>query len=178
MILLLELGVALAQPTAAATPAPAGQAAAAGAQEYLIPGLPPGPPPPADQVQQLAYEIGVAMRCPVCQGMSVADSTSPAAVNMQNRIRELVGAGYSREQIEDSFVESYGEWVLLEPKFNSPLSSVIWVGPWLVVGLGAALAWSTVVQWRKEEDDVPLPSDTGLAPKDRYEERLLAELED
>jgi cytochrome c-type biogenesis protein CcmH/NrfF len=148
-----------------------------GADGYLIPGMPPGTPPPAEQVQQIAHEIGLGLRCPVCQGMSVADSTSPAAVNMQNRIRELVAAGYERQQIEDFFVERYGEWVLLAPT-TSGLNLIVWVGPGLVAGLGLAWAASTILQWRKEEDEVPLPSDVGLAPKDKYEERLLAELED
>ncbi|MCB9766517.1 MAG: cytochrome c-type biogenesis protein CcmH, partial [Alphaproteobacteria bacterium] len=55
------------------------------------------------------------LRCPVCQGMSVADSSSEAAVNMKNRIRELVTAGYTDDQIEDYFIDRYGTWVLLEP---------------------------------------------------------------
>ncbi len=172
--LLLIIGFAFAQEDGPTAPA---EAPDADAQGYLIEDLPPGPPPPEEEVQPIAYAIGVTLRCPVCQGMSVADSTSPAAVNMQNRIRELVRAGYSEDQIKTYFVRSYGEWILLEPT-TSGLNLLIWVGPGIVVGLGAALAWSTVMQWRKEEDDVPLPSDVGLAPKDKYEERLLAELED
>ena len=160
-------------PNAASAPAPA--AAAPGG--FLIEGVPPGPPPPADRVEGLTKHIGSKMRCPVCQGMSVADSTSPAAVNFQNRIRELVAAGYAEDQIKAYFVRSYGEGILLEPTAKG-LNLLVWVGPGLFVGLGLALVWSTVMQWRKEEDEVPLPSDVGLAPKDKYEQRLLAELED
>jgi cytochrome c-type biogenesis protein CcmH len=141
-----------------------------------IPGIPPGPAPPAEQVQNLSYQIGVKLRCPVCQGLSVADSTSIAAIQMQNRIRELVAAGYSEDQIEAYFVERYGEWVLLEPPFRNNL--LIWLGPGLGVGLGLAWAAAVALKWRKEPDDVPLPSDVGLVPKDRYEQRLLAELEE
>lgn len=142
----------------------------------VIPGVPPGPPPPADRVQQLAYDIGVHLRCPVCQGLSVADSTSPAAVAMQNRVRELVAAGYDEAQIKAFFVERYGEWILLEPTTEG-LNLLIWLLPGIGVGLGVAWAAATMLQWRKEPDD-DLPSDRGALPKDRYEQRLLAELEE
>jgi cytochrome c-type biogenesis protein CcmH/NrfF len=146
-------------------------------ESKLIPGIPPGPPPPAGEVQNIAYAIGVKLRCPVCQGLSVADSTSAAAVQMQMRIRELVAAGYSEEQIRAYFIERYGEWIVLDPEVKG-LNLLIWIGPGLLAGLGLAWAASLTVKWRKEEDDVPLPSDVGLVPKDRYEQRLLAELED
>lgn len=142
----------------------------------VIPGLPPGPPPPAEDVSGLSYAIGTKLRCPVCQGLSVADSSSPAAVQMQRRVRELVAAGYSEEQIQDFFIERYGEWILLDPPAEAR-NLLIYVGPGLLLGLGMAWAARTVLQWRKEPDD-DLPSDLGHAPKDKYEERLLAELED
>jgi hypothetical protein len=34
------------------------------------------------------------------------------------------------------------------------------------------------VQWRKEPDEAPLPSDQGLVEMDTYEKALLAELEE
>jgi cytochrome c-type biogenesis protein CcmH len=144
----------------------------------VIPGVPPGTPPPPELVNGLSYEIGSKIRCPVCQGLSVADSSSPAAVQMQRRIRDLVAAGYGEDDIVDFFVERYGEFLLLEPKQNDGRNLVIWAGPGLVLGLGLALALRTVFAWRKKPDDVPLPSDTGHAAKDKYEQRLLAELED
>jgi len=36
---------------------------------------------------------------------------------------------------------------------------------------------SVVASWRREDDDVPLPSDLGKVEMDPYEARLLAELE-
>lgn len=153
---------------------PAGVADAEGSG--LIPGVPPGPRPAPTAVQDLAYQIGTKLRCPVCQGLSVADSTSAAAVQMQNRIRELVAAGYAEDQIQAYFVERYGEWLLLDPPTEGNL--LIWLGPGLGIGLGLAWAAWVALKWRKEPDEVPLPSDEGLVPKDRYEQRLLAELED
>lgn len=173
LLLLSQLALATDPPAPVAPAVLPGETAGS---PGVIPGVPPGPAPPADQVQQLAYEIGVKMRCPVCQGLSVADSTSPAAVAMQNRIRELVAAGYDEPQIKAFFVERYGEWILLEPTTEG-LNLLVWVLPGLAVGLGLAWAASTMLSWRKEPDEA-LPSDRGALPKDRYEQRLLAELED
>lgn len=169
----LWLAAAFAQEPVPAGGPPSAQAASM----YEIPNVPPGPPPPSEQVQALAYQIGAKMRCPVCQGMAVADSTSTAAVQMQQRIRELVAAGYDEDQIRAFFVQRYGEWILLNPE-PTGWNLALRVLPVAALGLGLALAASVVLRWRKEPDDVPLPSDLGLVPKDPYEQRLLAELED
>lgn len=166
-LLLLLLTVAWAQEPAPST---------ASDESVLIDGIPPGPAPSPEVAERLAMKLGAEMRCPVCQGMSVKDSTSAAAVNMLNRIRELAKAGYSEGQIKDYFVDRYGEWVLLEPT-GSGFNWIIWVGPALFLLGGGVFVGSTVTRWSKEEED-ELPSDTGEVAKDRYEQRLLAELED
>jgi len=148
-----------------------------GVGEGLIEGLPPGPPPAAEQVDDLAYHIASRLRCPVCQGLSVADSSSEAAVMFQRRIRELVAAGYTEDQINDYFVDRYGQWILLDPPARG-LNVLLWIGPALLGGLGTAWAAGVVIQWRKEPDDNPLPSDEGLVEMDEYERALLDELED
>jgi cytochrome c-type biogenesis protein CcmH/NrfF len=183
-MLALYCAAAWAQAPAPAPPAGLGPlpgvaapAPAQGEEGTMIPGVVPGPPPPAEAVQNLAYKIGTKLRCPVCQGLSVADSTSAAAVQMQMRIRELVAAGYDEEQIRTFFIERYGEWIVLDPEVKG-LNLLIWIGPGLLGGLGLAWSMALMMRWRKEKDDVPLPSDVGLVPKDRYEQRLLAELED
>lgn len=142
-----------------------------------IPGLPPGPPPPADQVEPNAYAIAKTLRCPVCQGLSVADSTSEAAVMFQRRIRELVAAGYTEDQIRDYFVERYGEWILLDPTTQG-MNAVLYLVPALLLGAGAVWIGGTITTWRKEPDEVPLPSDEGLVEMDDYERRLLEELDE
>lgn len=168
------LGLALAQ-----TPSAGGELGAIEEGEDLsvIPGIAAGEPPPPEEVAVLAQHIGQQLRCPVCQGLSVADSTSPAAVNMQRRIKVLVAAGYTEADIKAFFIERYGEWLLLAPPADRR-NMLIYVGPGLVLGGGLAWAAYTMMVWRKEPDEVPLPSDEGHAPKDRYEQRLLAELED
>ena len=85
--------------------------------------------------------------------------------------------GYTEDQIRDYFVASYGEWILLEPP-PTGLNWLIWLGPAIAGGLGLSWVGATVLVWRKEPDEVPLPSDQGLVALDDYEARLLAELEE
>jgi cytochrome c-type biogenesis protein CcmH len=163
-------------------PAAAGEpetASAPAAVSESLPGdlPPPGPSPGPEQVEPLTYEIASGLRCPVCQGLSVADSPSPTAVAMKDRVRELVVAGYTEEQINDYFIARYGEWVLLSPPAKG-LAWLLWLGPAGLLGLVLAWAIAVATSWRREEDPVPLPSDVGLVPKDPYEAQLLSELED
>ena len=143
----------------------------------LIPGMQPGPPPAEQSIDPITQRLAEGLRCPVCQGLSIADSGSEAARAIQNRIREMVAAGYTEEQVEDYFVSKYGEWILLEPP-PSGINWLIWLGPAVAGGFGLTWAAATVSQWRKEPDEFPLPSDEGMVAKDKYEARLLAELEE
>lgn len=143
----------------------------------LIPGIPPGPPPDPSTVDAATHEVARTLRCPVCQGLSVADSTSEAAVMFQGRIRELVAAGYTDDQIRDYFLDRYGEWILLDPGTGG-LNVMLYLVPGLLLGLGAAWVAGTATAWRKEPDDVPLPSDQGLVEMDEFEKRLLKELDE
>ena len=142
-----------------------------------IPGLPPGPPPPADQIDAITHVISDKLRCPVCQGLSVADSNAPTAVAMHKHVRALVAKGYTEADIRVFFMDTYGEWIVLDPEPEG-IHMIIWLGPGLAAGLGLAWALSTVAKWRREPDEV-LP---GVAPTaqalDPFEQQLLAQLDD
>jgi len=95
----------------------------------------PGPEPSvAERGEALAREL----RCPDCQGLSVADSPTSSAREIRRQIDELVAGGASDEAVRDHFVARYGEWILLAPS-----SPVPWLVPLAVVIAGAAglVAW-------------------------------------
>lgn len=186
MILALALAALASDPTVgvdAAPPPPAPEALPAAAQpaadDARIPGVTPGTPPPPDQIDRVAREIGLGLRCPVCQGLSVSDSTSSTAVTMQQRIRELVALGYDSTQIEAYFVSKYGEWVLLAPPVSG-INQLVWFGPLaaVVVGLGIAALRTR----GRDEDDGPdtVVEDDGRGPSaaDPRVEALLREVDD
>jgi cytochrome c-type biogenesis protein CcmH len=63
----------------------------------------------------LAHRIASELRCPDCQGLSVADSTSPSALEIRRQIDALVAKGRSADEVRQTFVDRYGEWILLTP---------------------------------------------------------------
>jgi cytochrome c-type biogenesis protein CcmH len=81
-------------------------------------------------------DIASKLRCPVCQGVSIADSPSSMATKMRGQVRDLVAKGYSEEQVMRYFERSYGEFVRLEPPLRG-LNVMLWVLPGLVL-LGGA----------------------------------------
>lgn len=91
-----------------------------------------------DALTKRTHEIASLLRCPVCQGLSIADSPSEMAVNMKAQVRSMLERGFTREQIENYFVRAYGEFVLLEPKFEG-VNALVWLLPIAALLGGAAI---------------------------------------
>jgi cytochrome c-type biogenesis protein CcmH len=90
------------------------------------------------ELDRRTHEVGSLVRCPVCQGMSVADSPSEMAVNMKGQVRELLARGYTEEQILEYFERSYGQFVLLRPKFEG-VTAAVWIIPVLALLAGVGI---------------------------------------
>ena len=74
------------------------------------------------------YLIGKEIRCPVCQGMPIADSPADMAQSMMKRVRTLHAEGKSKEEIFQYFIGSYGEWVILKPR-SLGVTIFVWLLP-------------------------------------------------
>lgn len=108
--------------------------------------------------------ISSRLRCPVCQGESIAESPSGLARELQGVVREQVAAGRSDAQIEAFFQQRYGGWVLLDPPRRG-VTLVLWLLPAVALAGGAAIVvsfWSS--RRRLVEDAGPEVSDAGPAP--------------
>ncbi|MEM6702313.1 MAG: cytochrome c-type biogenesis protein [Acidobacteriota bacterium] len=101
-------------------------------------GEPLGEPLEGEALEEASRAIGGKMRCPVCQGMAISASPSPMAVAMSEQVRDLLGNGYTSEQVWSYFEGSYGEFVRLEPKPEG-LNWLVWLVPPIAL-LGGALA--------------------------------------
>jgi cytochrome c-type biogenesis protein CcmH len=145
-------------------------------QPPLIEGVEPGPPPPDDQVDARTQAITSVLRCPVCQGLSVADSTSAAAVMMQRHTRALVAAGYDPMDIEDYYVSKYGQFILLDPK-DDGMNRLAWVGPLLAAGFGLWMA-ATFLRVSSSRGAAPAAASALPGDRDPYAQRLLSEVDD
>lgn len=105
-------------------------------------------------LHQRTQEVASLLRCPVCQGLSVADSPSEMAVNMKGQVRELLARGFTQEQILAWFERSYGQFVLLKPKMNG-LGAAVWILPILAIAIGVVI----VISKTKKLEQPPLATD-------------------
>ena len=116
----------------------------------LPPGQPEGRPLSGPALEQRTHEVASLLRCPVCQGMSVADSPSTVALDMKQHVRELLARGYTQEQILNYFETSYGQFVLLKPR--NPL---VWILPVVVLLVGVVLVIVTLRRLTATENREP-----------------------
>jgi len=106
-------------------------------------------PPPASDRAQI---IGSQVRCPVCQGESIADSPAATARNMMDLVELRISEGLSDDEIIDELLSSYGGSLLLDPPARG---STIWL--WLAPPL--ALASGVVMIWKRFR-----PTEPSIAP--------------
>jgi cytochrome c-type biogenesis protein CcmH len=90
--------------------------------------------PPAED---RAGEIGSRIRCPVCQGESIADSPAPLAEDMMSLIRTRIAEGLTDEQIIDELIASYSGAQLLDPPLSVE-TAALWLIPAAVLLIGIA----------------------------------------
>jgi cytochrome c-type biogenesis protein CcmH len=102
----------------------------------------------APELETRARNLGLELKCPVCQGSAIAESPSEFARSMMVELRSQVQAGKSDAQITQYFVSRYGEDVRLKP--NNPF---IWILPGLVVLLGG---FGLVSYLRRASQNKPL----------------------
>ena len=105
---------------------------AASLDPAFVVGPPKGQPLSGAALDARTEEVGGLLRCPVCQGLSVAASPSSMASNMKAEVRTLLAAGYTEDQVLAYFERSYGEFVRLQPQLRG-VNWLVWLGP--VAGL-------------------------------------------
>lgn len=159
----------------AAFPVRGQEPSAAAADPRAIVGPPRGQPVSGAVLDARTEDVASLLRCPVCQGLSVADSPSTTALMMKAHVRDLLAAGYDQEQILAYFERSYGEFVRLKPPLRG-VNWIVWLAPLAALLAGAALiAWALGARRRmpaaapveRVSPDVPgpdtLPDDPKLA---------------
>lgn len=94
--------------------------------------------PRAGSLDDRARSLAGELRCPVCQGLSIADSPAPLAEQMRRIVREQLAAGATDQVVRDFFVARYGNWILLAPP-ASGRDLLLWLAPgaFVLVGLVA-----------------------------------------
>ena len=101
--------------------------------------------------EQRLISISEEMRCLVCQNESLAGSRSDLANDLRREIRILIKEGKSDDQIRSFMVERYGDFVLYRPPVK-PVTWLLWIGPFVILGLGIA---GLLMYLRRRDSSVP-----------------------
>lgn len=100
-------------------------------------------PAAAMSAQQRAVAVERTLRCPTCQGLSVADSPSPIAAGMRQQVEQQVTAGRTADEIRGYFVNRYSDWILLDPPRRG-IGWIVWLTPLLGLLAGLLLVRRTL----------------------------------
>ena len=101
--------------------------------------------------EQRLISISEEMRCLVCQNESLAGSRSDLANDLRREIRILISEGKTDDQIRSFMVERYGDFVLYRPPVK-PLTWLLWIGPFVILGIGMA---GLLMYLRRRNSSVP-----------------------
>lgn len=82
-----------------------------------------------------AHSLETQLKCPECEGLSVADSNAPTSLAIRTDIKRRIEQGQNDAQIRQAYVDRYGEQILLQPQ-GSGISLLVWVLPVVVLVLG------------------------------------------
>jgi len=125
--------------------------------------------PSDDEVNAIAK----GLYCPVCENVPLDVCPTLACKQWRDTISEKLAQGWSQDQIEQYFVNQYGDRVLATPP-ASGLNWLVYLLPPLVFIAGAVILGSAIRSWR-----VP-PQPKGQAANepsaDPYLERVEEEL--
>jgi cytochrome c-type biogenesis protein CcmH len=126
-------------------------------------GREPGPQTVDDRVNAIAETI----KCPTCQGESVADSNAPSSREIRSDIAQRVAEGQSGDEIRNYYAESFGPEYLLTPA-SSGVASLVWVLPVVAMGAGAAGLYLAFRRWRTSPTRSATDDDRALVAEARH----------
>lgn len=102
-----------------------------------------------------ARELSKDLRCLVCAGQTIDESSSPVAHALRIMVRERIAAGDTDTQVLEAVRARYGDYALLKPRFSAN-NLALWFGPFIALGLGAFATWRFVRANRTAPEPAPL----------------------
>lgn len=84
-----------------------------------------------------ARTLSAQLRCMVCQNQSIDDSNAELAKDLRLLVRERITNGDSDDAVIAYVVSRYGEFVLLNPRFETK-TLILWGAPVILLLAGAA----------------------------------------
>ena len=103
--------------------------------------------PPQPSLDQRVHDVASQLRCPVCQGESVADSPSQLSQQMRGVIRQQLQSGKSEQEVIQYFRTSYGDQILWSPPWQG-FTLLAWLVPVGLLLAGIILLFFVLRDWR------------------------------
>jgi cytochrome c-type biogenesis protein CcmH len=103
--------------------------------------------PRSRTLDERVHAVAVQLKCPVCQGESVADSPSQISKQIREIIRQKLQAGQSEQEVIQYFVSRYGEQIVWVPQWQG-ITLLAWLVPILLLFGGGALLCFVLRDWR------------------------------
>jgi cytochrome c-type biogenesis protein CcmH len=98
-------------------------------------------------LDQKVQDVATQVKCPICQGESIADSTTTIAQQMRTIAREQLQSGRSEQEVLQYFRDHYGNQIVLTPAWNG-FALLAWLVPLALVLGGVALLVRILREWR------------------------------
>lgn len=97
----------------------------------------------APQEEARAQDLMREVRCMVCAGESVLDSSAPMAGDMRRFIREEIAAGRDDEAVRGALVSRFGHEVLMRPPVETR-TLPLWLAPVIFLLIGGSLLFGAM----------------------------------
>ncbi len=78
------------------------------------------------------------IRCPVCQGQSIAGSNAPLAKDLRNVVAKMINNNATNEEIITFMTTRYGNFVSFKPPINV-YTYLLWFAPLIFIVFAALL---------------------------------------
>jgi cytochrome c-type biogenesis protein CcmH len=114
-----------------------------------------------DRVQRITSQI----RCPVCSGETVADSSAPISQDIRTAVRQQLQAGRSSQQITAYIEQQYPGTALTPP--SSGVGLLVWALPVVVFAAAVGGLGLTFARWRSRSGVTVSDEDRQLVEKAR-----------
>ena len=98
---------------------------------------------------QRAHNLATELKCPDCEGLSVADSSTASAGAIRADIKQRIAHGESDSEIRQAYVDLYGDSILLSPS-SSGLGFLVWGLPVVAIVLGAVGLALAFRRWQRQ----------------------------
>jgi cytochrome c-type biogenesis protein CcmH len=126
--------------------------------------------PPQSTLDQRVHDVAAQLKCPICQGESVADSPSGLAEQMRGVIRQQLQSGKSEQEVIQYFETSYGDQIVWSPSWQG-FTLLAWLVPIGLLLAGVILLFFVLRDWRTL---APAHSTVGDAELENVDEVELA----